>query len=118
MTVYCNIKSYRSYILLCGSIIILLLIAGCGPTKIEDIQNKSDKFKDQQVTLRGEVIEVLSIPFVHKGAYQIDDSTGKIWVIPSGNIPTRGDKVTVTGTVKIGVEFAGKHLGVVLIEEK
>ncbi len=118
MTIHCNIKSYYIAILLCGLTTILLLLAGCGATKVGDIQNDLDKFKDQQITLSGKVVETLSIPFVHKGAYQLDDGTGKLWVIPSGDIPVRGDKVKVTGTVKIGMEIAGNSLGVVLMEGK
>jgi len=97
---------------------ILLLLTGCGATKIGDIQSDLDKFKDQQITLSGEVIEVLSLPFIHKGAYQLDDGTGKLWVIPSDNIPSRGERVEVTGTVTVGVEIAGKRLGTVLMEGK
>jgi len=118
MFIYHNIKNFYSSILICGLAFILLLMAGCGATKVGDIRNELDKFKDQQVTLSGEVVETLSIPFVHKGAYQLDDGTGRIWVIPSGNIPARGDKVNVTGTIEVGVEIAGKSLGVVLMEEK
>jgi len=113
-----NHAHYYKSILLCGLTIILLLLIGCGATKIGDIQNDLDKFKKQQVTLSGEVVEVLSLPFIHKGAYQLADGTGKLWVIPSGDIPARGEKVKVTGTVEAGVEIAGKHLGAVLMEEK
>jgi len=97
---------------------MLLLLIGCGGPKIVNIENELDKFKDKQVTLSGEVAEVLSLPFVHKGAYQLDDGTGKIWVIPSDKIPSRGDKVKVTGKVASGIEVAGKRLGVVLMEKE
>lgn len=116
MIIYRNIKIHYTAILLCVFIITTLLLTGCGTTKVGNIKNELDKFKDQQVTLSGEVVEVLSLPFVHKGAYQLDDGTGKIWVIPSDNIPTRGDKVKVTGKLKGGVEIAGKSLGMVLVE--
>lgn len=118
MNIYCNTKGYCRTILLCGLIVILLMFTGCGATKVGDIKSELDKFKDQQVTLSGEVVETLSIPFVHKGAYQLDDGTGRIWVIPSGKVPSRGDKVKVTGNIKVGVEVVGKKLGVVLMEEE
>ena len=76
MTIYCKIKNHCNSIFLCGLTIILLIFIGCGATKIGNIQNQLDKYKDQRVTLSGEVVEVLSLPFVHKGAYQLDDGTG------------------------------------------
>lgn len=118
MFIYHNIKNFYSSILIYCLAFILLLLTGCGATKIGNLQDNLDKFENQQVTLSGEVVETLSIPFIHKGAYQIDDGTGKIWVVSSDNIPARGDKVRVTGTVKVGVEIAGKNFGMVLMEEK
>jgi hypothetical protein len=96
----------------------VVLIIGCGGTKLADIQNELEKFKDKQVTLSGKVSETLALPFVHKGAYQLDDGTGKIWVVPAGDVPARGEKVKVTGTVRVGVEIAGKSFGTVLMEGK
>ena len=97
-------------------IAILFLAAGCGGTKVADIQNSLDKFKDQEITLGGKVVETLTLPFIRKGAYQLDDGSGRIWVIPEGDVPARGDKVKVMGTVRAGVEIAGKNFGVVLME--
>lgn len=118
MIIHHSITIYRSLATIFVLIAALLLVAGCGGTKVADIQNGLDKFKDQQTTLSGTVTETLALPFVHKGAYQLDDGTGKIWVIPDGDVPARGDKVKVTGTVRVGVEIAGRRFGSVLMAAK
>ena len=50
------------------------------------------------------------------GIYQINDGTGNIWVKPSGKIPFKGDRVTVTGKIKVGVSISGRSFGVILFE--
>lgn len=95
-----------------------LLCQGCGATKVSDITQNVDNFKDRHVSLRGKVVETLALPFVHRGAYQLDDGTGKLWIIPAGDVPERGKQLRVTGTVRSGFEIAGRRLGLVLLEKE
>ncbi len=62
---------------LCGLTIILLLLAGCGATKVGNIRSELDNYEGQQVTISGKVVETLSVPFVHKGAYQSDSRSNR-----------------------------------------
>ena len=94
--------------------LILILVNSCSSTKILNIKNNVEKFKDQKVTLNGEVTETLSIPFVRTGVYQLDDGSDRIWVLSAKNIPERGNQVMVTGTVTVGVELGGKRFGVII----
>ena len=96
--------------------LILILVNSCSSTKILNIKNNVEKFKDQEVTLNGEVTETLSIPFVRTGVYQLDDGSDRIWVLSAKNIPKRGNQVMVTGTVTVGVELGGKRFGVIIKE--
>ncbi len=61
-----DLNSYCSYILLYGLTIILLLVMGCGATKVLDIRSELDNYEGQQVTINGKVVETFSVPFVHK----------------------------------------------------
>jgi len=96
--------------------LIPILINGCSSTKILDVRNNIEEFKDQQVTLNGEVTETLAIPFIRTGVYQLDDGSDRIWVLSAKNVPERGNRVVVTGTVTVGVELAGKRFGVMIKE--
>ncbi len=93
-----------------------LLLIGCpqGST-IREIQNDPGRFRDQQVSVSGRV--VTSFGAAGEGAYEVDDGTGRIWVLTShGGVPSEGANVRVTGRVSSGVTFAGRSFGTVLRE--
>ena len=102
--------------LLSGISLILILANSCANPKILNIKNNIEEFKNQEVTLNGEVIETLAIPFVRTGSYQLDDGSGRIWVLSAKNVPERGNQVIVTGTITVGVELGGKRFGVMVKE--
>ena len=58
-------------------------------------------------------------PLIQKKAYQINDSTGKIWVITNqGNFQV-GEEVVLKGNVQYkSVPLAGKEYGEIYLEEK
>jgi hypothetical protein len=111
-----RISAILSTLLLVG-----LLTLGCGDrvTKIADIEKNISQYTDEdgEVTIKGTVVETFSLPFIKTGAYQVNDQTGKLWVIREGDIPSRGEAVKVTGTVTLSFEFNGKPLGTVLMEK-
>ncbi|MBD2354269.1 hypothetical protein H6G41_06445 [Tolypothrix sp. FACHB-123] len=58
------------------------------------------------------------VPLLQRWAYQIDDSTGKIWVVTSQNNLAKGAEVVIKGKVKYqSIPLAGKELGEIYIEE-
>ena len=51
------------------------------------------------------------------GMYQVDDGTGKIWVLSEGfGVPSKGAKVSVTGNIVQAASFAGVNYSTVLRE--
>lgn len=96
-------------------IILTLLISGCS-ISISKIRYEPEKYEGKKVSVKGRVSESLGIPFVQKGAYQLDDGSGKIWVLSQKRRPSRGEKVTVKGKVKTGVSIRGHTLGLVIVE--
>ena len=109
---FCHIQGQ----LLPGISLILILASSCANPKILNIKNNIEEFKNQDVTLNGEVIETLAIPVVRTGAYQLDDGSGRSWVLSTKNVPERGNQVIVTGTITVGVELGGKRFGVMVKE--
>ncbi len=93
----------------------LLLFSGC-VSKIATVQQNIDRYKDQSVSVRGKVQETLTIPGIQTGIYQIKDNSGQIWVISSNQIPKRGERVLVKGTVSTSIEVLGKKFGTVIRE--
>ena len=58
-----------------------------------------------------------SIGVLGKGGYQIEDDTGRIYVISGTGVPSRGSRVTVTGTVIPGAEVLGTAVGTAIREQ-
>lgn len=100
-------------------IFFIILIFACATViRISDIQKRPRQYHDNQITLSGYVGEVLTLPILGIGVYQLNDGTGKIWVKPVGDAPYKGDRVKVTGTIKVGLTISGKTFGLILIEKK
>jgi hypothetical protein len=93
-----------------------LVLLGCTESiTIADINRDPGRFRDKDVSITGQV--VTSFGAVGEGAYQVDDGTGRIWVLTErGGVPGQGARVRVTGRVTTGVTFAGRSFGVVLRE--
>jgi hypothetical protein len=87
---------------------------GANVTPIQKITRKN---QDTRVYIQGKVEK--TAPLIQKKAYQINDSTGKIWVITNqGNFQV-GEEVVLKGNVQYkSVPLAGKEYGEIYLEEK
>ena len=104
-------------------LVIIFVVSGCGvplvgPTDISEVKGNPQKYDDKQVSIKGRVVETVSIPLVSKGLYRVDDGTDRIWVVSSERMPYRGDKVKVNGLVNSGFSIMGKTYGTVIEEGK
>ena len=84
---------------------------------VTQIQKITPKNRDTTVYIQGKVEK--AAPLIKKKAYQINDSTGKIWVITNqGNFQV-GEQVVLRGNVQYqSVPLSGKEYGEVYLEEK
>ncbi|MHB8110340.1 MAG: hypothetical protein ACYDHW_09950 [Syntrophorhabdaceae bacterium] len=92
-----------------------LLVGSCGnlfPTKIGDIQGNPRKYSHKEVTVSGEVIEVLSL--IAFRYFIIRDNTGEITVITSRTLPAVGQKLTVHGIVKEAFAIGNQNMLVIM----
>ena len=103
---------------LLGVLISAVLLTGCPPRlKISDIQRDPGRYANKEVTVAGNVDR--SIGALGMGVFQVDDGTGKIWVLSeSYGVPGQGTRVVVTGTLMQTATFAGKTYSNVLRETK
>ena len=83
-------------------------------TKIGDIQQNQQS--DSTVYLQGKVGS--PAPMLGSGAYELQDPTGKIWVLSSEMLPVEGDEVLIQGKVQYqSIPVAGKDLGEVYLQQ-
>ncbi|MEQ9369871.1 MAG: hypothetical protein RIG63_12720 [Coleofasciculus chthonoplastes F3-SA18-01] len=83
-------------------------------TAIREIQ--SAQTSPQVVYLQGQVIS--QAPFLNSGAYQLEDTTGKIWVVSNQELPKVGDLVVIRGQVQFqSIPISGQEMGEVYLQE-
>lgn len=89
--------------------------SGFGVTSVDNIENNWQKYS--KVYVRGTVKKV--VPFVGNAAYELEDSTGNIWVFTSIMPPPKlGEEVLIQGQVKYqSIPISGQEFGEVYIEQ-
>lgn len=93
----------------------VLLLAACpSETTISKINADPSRYRDKEVAIVGTVKD--SYGALGQGAYELDDGTGRIWVVTRRGVPSRGTRVGVKGRVHIGFNFGGRNYGTVLEE--
>ena len=85
--------------------VVVLAIAAvssgaCAARSINQVLADPGHYRDRNVKVSGAVVDSYSM--LGNGAYQIEDKTGKLWVISSAGVPRKGARVSVTGTVREG----------------
>jgi hypothetical protein len=90
--------------LLVGSIAALAFVAAaCGPVTINRLLADPAKYRNKDVTVRGEVTESASV--LGKGAYKLSDGDASLWVVTTSGAPRKGARVDVTGRVQDGYDL-------------
>jgi len=92
-----------------------LLLAGCAPTSIARINQDPSRFYNRTVHVDGTV--TTSVGLLGTGGYQLDDGTGKIYVVSRTGVPSSGSRVSVTGSVIGGAQVLGQSLGTAIREQ-
>jgi hypothetical protein len=88
-----------------------LAAAGCAARSVNQIIANPSRYSDREVRVSGTVTDSYSL--ANRGAYQIDDGTGQLWVVSDRGVPAKTARVTVTGTIRTGfsVGSLGDRLG-------
>ncbi len=104
-------KNWKVSILaVCG-----LALAGCGPTRIGRILADPSRYQNRNVTVEGRVTG--SVGAFVAGGYQVDDGSGKLYVISTrSGVPSKGAQVRVSGNVTPGLNLMGRNIGTVMRE--
>lgn len=87
---------------------LLASLVGCQAPLITI--KESPKKVDQTVYLTGKVVHLA--PFLGNGAYQIEDVTGKIWVVTTQTLPQLNQQLNLKGKIKYqSLPLAKQELG-------
>src|SRR5437016_10456703 len=98
-----------------GILVMACLLAACERAKISQINADPGHFMNKEVAVAGQVTQ--SIGALGKGIYQVDDGTGKLWVVANVHgVPSKGARVGVKGHVKPTVTFLGINYATVMEE--
>jgi hypothetical protein len=81
---------------------------------INKILADPDKYHNKEVGIAGTVTD--SYGALGMGAYEVDDGTGKIWVVTRRGVPSRGARIGAKGHVYTGFNFSGRNFGTVIEE--
>jgi hypothetical protein len=83
-------------------LVILLLcafaMAGCEQKQIVQIRAEPSRYANREVAVIGTVTRSFSV--LGRGAYEVEDPTGKLWVVSERGVPREGAQVIVRGTIR------------------
>ncbi len=86
-------------------------------TNVTPIQKITPQNQDSTVYIQGKVEK--TAPLIQRKAYQINDSSGKIWVITNQVNFQIGEQVVLKGNVQYqSIPLAGQEYGEIYLEEK
>lgn len=92
-----------------------LLFTACPERQsISKILGDPGRYTDKEVGITGTVTDSYGV--MGTGAYELDDGTGKIWVVTRRGVPSRGARVGAKGRVYTGFNLSGRNFGTVLEE--
>ena len=100
----------------CQSLKNTPLASGLNSSSVSAIDSLSSTSANS-VQIRGRVIQ--HIPLLNRSAYQVQDETGVVVVISTGNLPAIGTNVTIRGELRYqSIPIEGQELGEVYIIEQ
>jgi hypothetical protein len=99
-----------------------LLLVGCPEqTTVGRINEDPGRYVNKEVALRGTVSNSFGVAIASfgQGAYELDDGTGKIWIlVERGGVPSKGARVRTVGRVVGSATFGGRNFGTAMRESK
>ncbi len=81
------------------------LSSACATRTINHVLADPGRYRNKTVQLQGSVVDSYSL--LNNGAYQIDDTTGRLWIVSNVGVPRRGARVQVKGRIQEGFNLGG-----------
>jgi hypothetical protein len=110
-------KKIFNLVVLSALLFGLCTFAGCSKTtKIGDILASPAQYQNKTISVEGTVGDTSWFAIAGKGAYQIGDGSGTIWVITNQPPPQQGALVSAQGKVQSAFTILERSFGTVLVE--
>jgi len=93
------------YVLVGAVLATALVMIGCEQKTINEIRANPSKYANKEVSVAGNVTRSYSV--LGRGAYEVDDGTGKLWIVSEKGVPREGARVVVKGTIRDGYNLGG-----------
>ena len=81
---------------------------------ISRINADPGRYRNKEVAIVGNVTDSYGV--LGNGAYEVDDGTGRIWVVTTRGVPSRGARVGAKGKLYTGLAIQGRSFGTVIQE--
>jgi hypothetical protein len=104
---------------LVGMLIAVVLITAACPQRysISNINRDPGRFGNREVAINGTVVQ--SWGALGTGMYEIDDGTGRMWVISNGyGVPAKGTRIGVAGYIQPTFSLGGRSFATVMKESR
>jgi hypothetical protein len=92
------------YVVLMGIALWAIMMAGCEQKSINQIKAEPTRYANHEVLVVGTVTRSASI--LGTGAYEVEDGTGKLWIVSKTGVPREGARVVVKGTIRDGFNLS------------
>ena len=93
-----------------------LALSACpSKTTVSKINQDPGRYRNKDIGLIGTVTDSYGV--MGNGVYELDDGTGRIWVVTQRGVPSRGARIAVSGRVYTGLQYGGRNYGLGLKEE-
>ncbi|MBE9047370.1 hypothetical protein IQ255_23715 [Pleurocapsales cyanobacterium LEGE 10410] len=93
----------------CLQVMLLGSLIGCQASLIS-VEEIAPKKVGRTIYLTGKVVHLA--PFIDRAAYQIEDATGKIWIVTDQDLPQLNRQISIKGKVEYqSLPVAEQELG-------
>jgi hypothetical protein len=96
--------------------VAVALVAGClfltacpQRTTVARLESDPGRYRDREILVIGTVTNSFGV--LGQGAYELNDETGRVWVITQRGVPTKGARVGTVGRFVDGVRWGGRSFG-------
>jgi hypothetical protein len=107
----------RSRFFAAAVLVLGLVVFGCSKPRISAIKRSPEDWTNKVVTLTGEVTGRMGHTASGTQFFQIDDGSGELWVLDTGEGYQPGTEVTITGRINTGVRIGGVTFSILLVPE-
>ena len=96
--------------------LLLVGLTGCNFFGTEAIDRLTPESAGKIISVRGKAIA--RVPFLDRGAYQLENKNGQIWVTSNQSLPAIGAIVKVRGRVEYqSIPLDGREFGEIYLQE-